>query len=60
MCNGGMIRRDYELMNMYHFSADKSCGAGALAIQFASFMAQTAESSWGFALSGLVVTSLAC
>lgn len=36
MCDGGVIRRDYELMNMYHFSADKSCGAGALGIQFTS------------------------
>lgn len=60
MCDGGMIRRDYELMNMYHFSPDKSCGAGALDIQFASFRAQITEYSWGFALSGLMVTSLAC
>lgn len=26
MCDGRVIRKDYELMNMYHFSSDKSCG----------------------------------
>lgn len=42
VCAMEVIRRDYELMNMYRFSPDKSWGAGALGIQFASFTAQTA------------------
>lgn len=25
---GRVIRKDYELMNMYHFPSDTSCGAG--------------------------------
>lgn len=58
--DGGVIRRDYKLMNMHHFSTAKSRGAEALGVQFASFLAQAAASSWGFALSGLTVTSPAC
>lgn len=28
MFDGRVIRKDYELMNMYGFSSDKGCGAG--------------------------------
>ena len=29
MWDGRVIRKDYELMHMYHFSSGKSCGAGS-------------------------------
>jgi hypothetical protein len=32
MCDGRVIRKDYELMHMYHFSSGKSCGAGSRGI----------------------------
>lgn len=32
MCDGGVIRKDYELMNMYCFSNEKSFGPGGLGI----------------------------
>lgn len=37
MCDVVVIRKDYELMNMYHFPSDKSTGTGGVGVRFASF-----------------------
>ena len=36
MCDVGVIRKDYELINMYHSPCDKSNGAGGAGVRCAS------------------------
>lgn len=55
-CDVGVIRKDYELINMYHSPHDKSDGAGEQVSGLLLFIAQISASSWEFSRAAIPPT----